>query len=242
MYISDMGIDVELKLEVNGGATKMEFSSKVVGIEDKKQRKMLDAASKGYPYAIVDAFRKDGKIVNFPPKGVSYKVIYIDPSSKKVFEFANVVVKPTMLPTGEKLHMLISPSEMKEFNRRENFRLWLGSSAVAQLGLNKENFDVILKDISATGVAFILENRLLENVLAKPKVSTPVVLSFHDDTTERNFKLNATIVRMEKVDEMRTLYGCKFKQESDAITKLINDKQRERAKVNYNKKPEKEQK
>lgn len=242
MYISDFGMGVELKLEVNGGTMKMEFASKVTGVTDKKYRKMLDVASKGYPYAIVEAFRKDGMIVNFPPKGMSYKVIFIEPSTTKVFEFVNVVVKPVMLPTGEKLHILISPSEMKELNRRENFRLWLGCSGVAQIGIHNENFDIIIKDISAIGVSFILENKQLENMIAKPKESTPVVLTFHDDTIDKTLKLNATIVRIEEADEMRTLYGCKFKKESDVITKLINEKQRERAKVNHNKKPEKEKK
>lgn len=231
MYISEISAGTIVELEAVVGNTKLEFESLAVTIEDKQQLKLLEQATKSVPYAAIEAIRKDDKVIGFPSQGVVYKVTNVAGESQKAFEWPNIKVKQVGFPTGEKYHILISANEGKEVNRRERYRLWLGCDAIAQIGLNKTTYNVVIKDISATGISFILDKRLFTEGKTPPKVETTVVLTFYDTSTETHFRLTAKIVRIVDMDETRNLYGCQLLKESEAISKFIYDKQRERAKI-----------
>lgn len=234
MYISEVNAGTDMKLEVSVGTKTMEFQVKSTEVSDKRQLKMIEEAAQGNPYLVTEPVMKDGKMVGFSTKGVSYKVQYVETESKKVFEWKEVVVKQIAFSTGDRYHILICAKERKEINRRESFRLWLGCNAVAMIGLNRVAINVVIKDISATGVSFYMINNLNEEEKLKPRVSTSVVLSFQDEETGKSFKLNAVIVRVEEVNEMKTLFGCKFAKESEVLARFINKKQMQRSNVNKN--------
>ncbi|MBR1693036.1 MAG: PilZ domain-containing protein [Lachnospiraceae bacterium] len=231
MYISEISAGMPVKLEVLMGATRLEFDTQSVLVEDKRQARSLETISKKLPYVVVEAIKKNDKVIGFPEKGAVYRVSYMDRESNKPYEWQGVAVKQVAFPSGEKYHVFISEKNMKEINRRESYRLWLGCDGYAQIGLNSKFFPAIIRDISATGIAFILYNKHLQKATYPPKISTTVVLTFTDDTSETQFKLTATIVRIEEMDADRTLYGSKFPQENVRIAKFINDKQRERNKT-----------
>lgn len=228
MYISEMcgGQPVKLEVEINGA--KMEFETTVVAVEDKKQMKALEGIAQKFPYVLVEPITKNDKVIGFPPNGVNYVVSYVDKDTKKPYEWHNVLVKQVAFADGSKYHIFISDKNAKEVNRRERYRLWLGCDGILQMGLSQKSLRVIVKDISATGVSFIIENR--ENIDASliPKRSSIVSLSFSDAETNTKFKINASVVRIEEMEDGRTLYGCRLMQESGAIAKFVNTKQRER--------------
>lgn len=228
MFISEMcgGEPVRLVLTANGA--KMEFKSTVVAIDDKKKLKALESVVKNYPYALVEAITKEDKVIGFPSSGVEYTVAYVDKESKKAFEWHEVTVKQVSFADGTKNHIFISEKNVKELNRRERYRLWLGCDGILQIGLNSKSVRVIIKDISATGVSFIIEDKQAVDGNMIPKMSTIIALSFSDSETNTKFKLNASVVRIEEHEDGRMFFGCRLMQESAAIAKFVNTKQRER--------------
>lgn len=232
MYISELCGGEAIKLEVTMNGTRVEFVTTVVAVEDKKQVKALEGIAQKFPYVVVEAITKGGKVLGFPPRGASYKVTSVDKKTKKPFEWQNVLVKQVALANGNKYHMLISDQNVKEINRRERYRLWLGCDGLLQMGISKNAASVIIKDISATGIAFILENKSTLDEKMIPKKSSMVSLSFSDGETNTKFHVTAVVVRVEETENGRLLYGCKLTQESGAIAKFVNDKQRERNRLN----------
>ena len=49
-----------------------------------------------------------------------------------------------------------------------------------------------------------------------------------DAETNTKFKLNASVVRIVEEEDGKMLFGCRLMQESAAIAKFVNTKQRER--------------
>jgi len=234
MYIDEIGGGMTVKLEAVIGTTMLEFETKTVAVDDKKQLRALEGISKKTPYILVEAVKKNDKVIGFPEKGASYLVTYTDQKNKKPYQWPGVAVKQVAFPTGEKFHVFISSKNMKELNRRDSFRLWLGCQGFIQDGLNNKYFPALIKDISATGIGFIVEDKHLENISYPPKMMGTVLLTFTDETTEAQFKVAATVVRIEEMSAGRKLYGAKFPQENARIAKYVNEKQRERNRANAN--------
>ena len=228
MYINEMcgGEPVKLELAVNGA--KMQFESTVVTIGDKKKLKALEGIVKNFPYVLVEPITKEDKVIGFPSSGVEYTVSYVDKDSKKAYEWHGAIVKQVSFADGTKNHIFISEKNVKELNRRERYRLWLGCDGILQMGLSQKSLRVIIKDISATGVSFLIEDKQAVDGSMIPKMSTIISLSFSDAETNTKFKLNASVVRIEENEDGRMLFGCRLMQESAAIAKFINTKQRER--------------
>ena len=200
----------------------------VVAVEDKKQLRALEGIAQKFPYALVEPITKDGKVIGFPPNGVNYTVTYVNTATQKPFEWQNIIVKQVAFADGKKYHIFISDKNAKEMNRRERYRLWLGCDGLMQIGIGKKAATVIIKDISATGIAFVIENKANVDASLIPRKSSIVSLSFSDAETNTKFRLSAIVVRIEEMEDGRTVYGCKLTQESGAIAKFVNDKQRER--------------
>ena len=113
----------------------------------------------------------------------------------------------------------------KQINRRTAVRVWLGIDGVAQIGIHRVAYEVIVKDISVSGISFILHKDL------KLKQGTIVHITFNDTDARVKFSLGAIIVRQAPLEDGRMLYGCRLNQESPSISKYVNDKQREKLKA-----------
>lgn len=105
-----------------------------------------------------------------------------------------------------------------EENRRSAFRLYLGLSAVAQIGTNRKAVDVILKDISESGFSIISKENLdeFEGNLAR--------IVFSDEG--KSFSVVGIIIRKFPYDDERFLYGCRLNQKTITLSRYINERQR----------------
>lgn len=238
MYISEIAAGMPVKLQVVIGTKMLEFETQAVQVEDKRQVRFLDGISNKIPYVVVDAIKKNDKVIGFPDKGASYRVFYMDAQTNKPYTWQDVSVKQVGFPTGEKYHIFISDKNMKEINRRESYRLWLGCDAYVQTGLNSKYFPAVIRDISATGIAFILYRKHLEKVKYKPEPGTIAKIQFTDESTEIEFKLTATILRSQEMEGERMLYACKFPQENIRVAQFVNEKQRERNRMGVRRRDE----
>ena len=168
-------------------------------------------------------YRND-KLVGFRTKGLVIRLQITNASDQKVYEFTNVEILNVKTKDEQIHHKMICKTPGKQINRRTAVRVWLGKEGIAQIGTNRVAYEVVVKDISVSGISFIFHKDL--NV----EPGTIAHITFNDTEARTKFSLSAIIVRTAEVDEGKILYGCRLNQESPAIAKYVNDKQREKLK------------
>ena len=170
----------------------------------------------------VEPIMREGKMVGFSTKGLVLRIFAVNQSDSKFYQFINVKIRNVKMQDDRAYHEITCMSPGKVVNRRSACRVWLGFDAVAQIGLNKKTYDVIVKDISVTGISFICN----DDVKVEPEMV--VHLTFEDEVSKVRFSIGAIVVRSEETDRQRIIYGCRMNSESSAISKYINEKQREK--------------
>ena len=165
---------------------------------------------------------QEDKVVGFSAKGLVVHLVITDPESERAYQFTNVRIRTIKNDKGEIYHEIVAPTEAKQINRRGACRVWLGDDGVGSCGHDGKLFYVTIKDISVSGISFYCTKDIII-----PDGSI-VCLEFDDDSTGMHFSLAAIIVRSVEMDDTKIMYGCKLNQESNVISKFVNDKQREK--------------
>ena len=166
---------------------------------------------------VCEAIRVEGRAVSLDGIGVSIELMFIRPEKSPVF-WRGVACEAIYIDS-KMFYKLTCKEDGIEKNRREAFRVYIGVTGVAQLGLNRKAMDVIVKDVSENGFSFISEEDI-EDVL-----SLPVRLVYTD--LDINFSLMGIVVRKVKIDEKKFLYGCKLSVENSRLGQYIIQKQRQ---------------
>ena len=212
MLINQIVSGSKVTLLVMIGINTLEFETEAVEPLDSLQ-----------PGLVVNPITKEDKIINFHVSGVVCKVRIQNEEDNMPYEWVNVSVRKIKMNDKGLFHVLLSDKNVKPLNRREAVRVWLGIEAIAQIGRNKQTYDVTVKDISATGVGFICESNV--EVLN----GIPVHLNFFDPVLETKFSLTGIVVRKVELENNNTLYGCKLNTESPLVRKYVNQKQIQQA-------------
>lgn len=172
-------------------------------------------------------YRND-KLIGFKTKGLIITVQICNASDEKVYEFNNVEILNVRTKDGEIHHKMLCRNPGKQINRRAAVRVWLGIEGVARIGVNRTAYNVIVKDISLSGISFILHKDMGIDA------GEMVHITFNDVDARTKFSLSAIIVRIAEMEDGRVMYGCRLNQESPAIAKYVTDKQREKLKASRN--------
>jgi hypothetical protein len=149
-------------------------------------------------------------------------------SDQKVYEFADVEILNVKTQDEQIHHKMICKTPGKQINRRSAVRVWLGFDGIAMIGAQKAPYEVTVKDISISGISFILHKDM------GIEAGEMAHITFNDVDARTKFSLSAIIVRTTEMEDGRVLYGCRLNQESQAIAKYIADKQREKLKASRN--------
>lgn len=155
-----------------------------------------------------------GKRVSFHMEGLSLRMRVVHSEENKVYEFRGVTISNVKTNDNQVYYKILCPLPSTAINRRNAVRIWLGVDG--EVVANGKIIGAIVKDISLTGIAFIVDVPL--------ELKTPVLVNFED--MKQNFALGAVIVRKEVLEDGRILYGCRLGKESGNIAKYLNDKQR----------------
>ncbi len=174
---------------------------------------------------LTEPIYRNDKLIGFKTKGLIITVQICNLSDEKVYEFNNVEILNVKTKDGEIHHKMICKYPGKQINRRTAVRVWLGIEGVARVGVNRTAYNVIVKDISVSGISFILH----KDMGIDPGEMAHI--TFNDVDARTKFSLSAIIVRTAEMEDGRVLYGCRLNQESPAISKYVTDKQREKLKA-----------
>ena len=173
-------------------------------------------------------FEHNGVILNFSAGTVAISMLAYE-EEKTPYLWKLVRINREMID-GVTYHVITSEVSGVKINRRENFRVYIGIEGKATI-LGKETpFDVLIKDVSETGFAILLD----VNSEIKINKNEAVMIDFYDKGLDERFSLTGRVVRAE-VSEKNILYGCRLLKDSPLMRKYIANKQLEH-RVNATKK------
>ncbi len=211
MLLQEMDVESKVTILVGIGSQTLAFDTKVEEIADDG--------------VLTEPIYRNDKMVGFKTKGLILRLQVCNTSDQKVYEFMNVEILNVKTADGNVHHRIISKNPGKQINRRTAVRVWLGFDGVAQIGINKMAYNVIVKDLSVSGISFILHKKI------EVGNGTMAHISFHDTEKRVKFSLSAIIVRVAEMEDGKVLYGCRLNQESPAISKYVSEKLREKLKA-----------
>jgi hypothetical protein len=214
MKLCDLPIDQELTVIVMIGEQKMEFPS---SLQAANQRKKL---------ALLAPIMKEGRILNFNGKGITTSILVQLPESKPMI-FHNIILNTMKKNDGGLCYSVQCTCEGVEVNRRGAFRCPIGLRSLMRIGLDKETHDIIIRDVSLTGFSFVFID--LEEATDIGK-GIHIVLNDYLENSDENFsfQLYGNVVRIEEVENGKTIYGCKLAEKVRGLDMYIAKKERAR--------------
>ncbi len=205
MEIYELTTAHKMSITIANARTNISLNSNIVFVEENK--------------LYVEPFVYEGAVLNFDSTNVSISMIaYEEEKSPYLWQIVHIGKE---VRDNTPYHVITSNLSGVKINRRENFRLFLGIDATATL-MGGKPFDVIVKDISSSGFAVLVD-------MTKPisvHKNDIMQLEFLDRSFDEDFVLNGRVVRMDKTDKY-LLYGCRLVAENPAIDKYIANKQLE---------------
>ena len=105
-------------------------------------------------------------------------------------------------------------------NRRNQFRMYVGTLGEAQIGTHSTATRVIVKDISATGIAIISSEDYEVS-----QIDT-VHIMYKDEKVNKRLNIHAQVVRKTELPDGRFVYGCCMGEENSEIEQYIQERQR----------------
>lgn len=203
MIFTELKINTNLNIIVKQKSEELQFHSKVISVLADK--------------VIIDAIRMDGKAVKLSSSPNIRIDIMACPANEAPYMFENVYVKMTRY-NNRLAYQITALRRGKKVNRRAAERLFLGVKGNIQLGINKSNFDVVVKDISQTGFSFAASRNLLD------AIDMPVKLRFKDDYNK--IDIVGRIVRKTVLDDKKVIYGCQLLINKDSYQRYVLNKEK----------------
>lgn len=208
--LSEMTSSLKVHLTVSAGLEQLEFDTSVV--------------QAGENYIIVEPIKHNDKILNFSNKSVIKNIIV--ESQPLPEKYINVDVEITMLE-NKKYHIILSDKEGIPVNRRNEFRVYVGSYVTAQLANVNQSVEAILKDVSVGGFSLVIRKEGVDGIVGWIGQMIKVVYYHGNNKNRIPMVFIGQVVREDDIDEERVVVGCKSLRQPFGIEKFIADRQRE---------------
>ena len=222
MYINEIVADTNISVSVTSPLTqRMMFSTVSVGDLEAKQdvelQKRIRQVSPKAIYCIVKPILYNHAIVTFSNDVVVTVSIF---KEGKEYSWYGVNVKTFHLEEGGTFQVIYSSKDSKELNRRSAFRVSIGESATAQIGIGGKPEPMVVKDLSVTGVGLSAKQD------SPGKVGDTVKVNFKDSEANKYIDISAMVVRVESPEDANKTLGCSIKACSENLATYLNNKQR----------------
>lgn len=214
MLIDEIPVGASIEIEVRFCGRSMSFNSEV---QFKRENSIF-----------INPITVNERTVGFNDK---CRINLIVKANGKVFLWENVEVR-LIRYDGNIYHRITLQGDGKPYNRREAYRMYIGEDMPIYINTPEgpNLINVLVKDISETGVGFITKEEL--------DVERIIRLRLKDFNNV--IYITGSIVRKEYLPHLDSyLYGCKFTEKNNHLGKFIARKQGEqlRKKLNHYKSP-----
>lgn len=167
---------------------------------------------------LVEPFMYEEAIVSFDIEDINVEMMVVK-EGEVPFYWKHVTVSKVR-KEGKLYHAIITDLAGARLNRRNSFRVFVGEEGSAFQVPGGETLSVLIKDISATGIGFIIKNA--KEPYYKP--GNQVHIHYSDNEARFGIDVVGRVVRAEMV-ETGYLYGCSFSKVYPQISKYVAQKQ-----------------
>ncbi len=200
MKTGEMSIGASIELDVRLNGKCINFKSTIAYI-------MNDSV-------LVHGIKVDNQTVGFS-ENCMVNFMYKDDG--KLYIWDNVRISLVRFDS-EVYHKIDVFGDGKPHNRREAYRLYIGENMPLYINTvsGPSAIDVLIKDLSESGVAFVTKEDL--------DIDRTFRLKIRDN--KYIISLSGIIVRKEELSHLKAfLYGCKFNEKNNLLPKYIARKQ-----------------
>lgn len=163
------------------------------------------------------------KILSFSGENVSVDVL-VNFANEKPQLFKNVKVNTMRRANGDLCYNLSTSDESKPYNRRENYRCYVGLPSVLQTNANQAPNNAIIRDVSSSGFSVTCDK---DTVLQPHQLVHAVFQDYINEFDEQfSMDLCGEIVRVEELANGKHVYGCQFNSPVNGLDSYINKKER----------------
>lgn len=198
---------------------QLEHSVELEIIMNGKKTTLLTAIEKVIgTTALLTPIQMNGKVVGFPPDCV-VNLLYV--GENQVFCWKNVKIKAVRFEKNI-YHSAELVADAEILNRRGAYRVFVGEQMLltAFSANGPKNYNVQLKDISETGMAFFSKEEF--------DVGRTVRLHFSVKKGQE-LPLSSQIIRIQEFENRQDkLYGCKFVEKNNRLIGILMHLQQER--------------
>lgn len=211
MFINEVASESTVELLVkNKEGREINLTSVVVVALDQGEHKMV----------LVEPFTHNGQMLVFT--SVMCQASITNAEDGKIYKFRlRAVLKKEH--EGKIYHCLVSNEEVSEENRRTAKRFGISAKGTVQLLGNTSSIKGYVRDISATGISFLVAASSLQ-------IGDKVSVSFVHELSGAKVKVVAQIVRTVE-EEKGTLFGCVIHKHDAKYTQVISYLMRQECKV-----------
>ena len=210
MRIEELLPGQKITLLVEIGENALNFDTTVQEVYPKKHMILVDPIMQGE------------KAISFKGKGIVINVIVSVEEKPQLFK--NVTISLMKKPDGKLCYSITTLAESYLYNRRANFRCYIGLRASVQFGTSRAGQPAILRDVSYTGFAIVCDN----DIVIKQGQIVRVVLRDRIEEEEKNyiFHLHGIVKRIQELENGSLLYGCKLNDRVAGLDQYIMSKER----------------
>lgn len=215
MRIDELLPGQKVTLQVNVKGSILSFDTKVQETNTKKQ------------FALLDPIMQGNKGISFKGQDITVDLI-VPHDDEKPHIFQNIAILLQKKMDGSLCYFVTCANESMIFNRRENFRCYVGLPTFIQCGTSKTPHDVIIRDVSYTGFSVVCSP---EVTLDKGQVIHAHLRDrIEEDFANYSFNLYGLVSRTQTLPNGNVLYGCKLNGRVPGLDQYIMTKERYRLK------------
>ena len=162
----------------------------------------------------------EGQLLNFDGEHLKISVVYIV-NNEKPMVWEGCTIRYVQTKT-QKFHAIFCKRDGIHLNRRQAFRQYLGIPGKLMVESTRERKEVIVKNISTTGVSFVMES--MDDITMDD--IRKFQLEFKDTQERLNIMLQGEVIREEDV-ENKKVFGALIKKTNVELSAYIAHKQKQ---------------
>lgn len=227
MRLNDLDIGTIVTINATDYEKSVRMESEVLSIstEDKLFIEKAVKSLNKEVFCVLDLITEGKAVINF--LSVKVKCTLTALINDKPYSWNDVKILKLKLPDTGSCHIVLCDDDVDTFNRRGEYRQWLGYDALCKFGDSKVPKDILLRDLSPSGVGFLCSIEL------PIEIGLRICIQFYEESkssisdkyNSKLYTINAIIVRYVPTNNNKLLVGCKLDKEYEEITKLIFSKQ-----------------
>ena len=228
MLINELMPGSELTINATSEDKATSLYSEVIELSEMDKRYLSAILAKTHFRACtaVSLFVSDHYTINFMAPNVQCDCVALQ--NNLPFLWSKVKIVKFNFPDAGMQHIIFSNCDAQSFNRRKDFRQWLGIDGSFSYGSPPLTQKAMIKDISVTGVGLLVDPN------CQIETGTRIKIQFSEPITKPNgdpgevvHTVFAKVVRIAAVNEKNKLLGTRIVEAGRDYVENLYRKQRE---------------